>query len=337
MKKSLLIATTFSFTILLSACGSGNSAVPEDETNIEQVTMDNQVTQQEDGMQNDDHTEGISNHDFFEPYDGLVDHIHGLGYAGNQNAIFIAAHDGIRVYENGKWFKTKELNNDYMGFNAVNQGFYASGHPGPGVNLPNPLGLKRSFDNGQTLEDLGMEGESDFHAMGVGFNNHTVYLLNEMPSSTLGLGLYVSKDKGQSWSEINADELGENILNIAVHPTNGDMVAIASQRGVFLSKDAGQNFILLTTKQQGTSVHFSEETLWYGAYGKEPVLVKYSLENETKEQMELPTMNQDAVMYLAQNPQKKSEIVFATFNGHIYKSDDAANTWNLLVKEGKIQ
>ncbi len=43
--------------------------------------------------------------------------------------------------------------------------FYASGHPGPGVELPAPVGLIESRDGGATWDPLSRQGESDFHAL----------------------------------------------------------------------------------------------------------------------------------------------------------------------------
>lgn len=335
MKKILVILTVVSISFLLAACGNEESQEnTEDKVENEQDLTEENNT---DAPKNTDDTATIANHDFFEEHKGNLDHVHGIGYAGNQNAIFFASHDGLKVFENGKWFKTKGQNNDYMGFNAVDVGFYTSGHPGEGVDMPNPLGLKRSLDNGQTLEDLGLEGESDFHAMGVGYKNHTIYVLNGHKNSMMDEGLYVSKDDGKSWSEIKAEQLGEKIFSIAVHPTNDELVAVSGQKGVFLSRDGGQNFSLLTENRQGTATFFSEDALWYGAYGHEPVLVKYVLEGAEKKELALPNMKEDAPMYFAQNPKNESELVFISFKGSIYLSRDSGESWEILVDEGKIQ
>lgn len=346
MRNVLIFVGMILLSIVLSACGDNKSTeenkdaeqngqvVSDEDTNAETTDKENE---EKDENTTENQTSVIANHDFYEPFSGKVDHIHGLGYIGNQNAIFFATHDGLKAYENGQWFKTKELNNDYMGFSPVDTGFYTSGHPGEGVNLPNPLGLKRSVDYGQTLEDLGLEGESDFHAMGVGYENHTIYVLNAHENSIMDPGFYVSRDDGATWEEIQAKGLGEKVFSIAVHPTNDQMLAIAGQEGIFLSTDGGQSFRALTTNMQGTAVFFSEETLWYGGYDSGPVLVKYMIDGEQVEELFLPKMNQDAVMYIAQNPKNASELVFASFNGDIYLSEDGAETWNTLVKEGKIQ
>ena len=331
MRKTTLLILSLSMSVSLVAC----SGVENEQVNqTENIKSD--IEKDTENIVNDSSTT-IGMHEFYEEHKGKLEHIHGLGYAGNQNAIFFAAHDGLKVYEKGNWYKTKEQNSDYMGFNAVDKGFYTSGHPGPGVNLPNPIGLKKSFDNGQTLENLGLEGESDFHAMGVGYENHTVYVLNGEKNSKMDTGLYVTNDDGASWSEIKASNLGENIFSISVHPTNNKLVAVAGEKGVFLSEDGGQSFNLITSNVQGTSTYFAEDFLFYGAYDKDPVLFKYSIDSEEHTEMNLPELKNDAVMYLAQNPQNQDEMVFASFNGNVYLSEDGASNWNPIVLSGKIQ
>ncbi len=319
--------------LILAACGDGE-VVEEAELTQEEVATEEVV--EESTFESDDHST-IASNSFYEPFEGKLDHLHGLGYAGNQDAIFFATHTGIKVYEDGQWYQTIGQNNDYMGFNAVDKGFYTSGHPGVGVDLPDPIGLKRSFDNGQTLEDLGLEGESDFHVMAVGFKSHIVYVFNEFPNSKFSTGLFVTKDNGESWTELRASNLGSGIFSLATHPTDEHLVAAVTNDGIFFSEDGGESFNLLTLNQQGTSVFFSDNTLWYGAFGQEPTLVKYSLDSGEEEQILLPKLVEDAVMYLAQNPKKPNEIVFTTFDGHVYISNDGGNSWDQLAENGLVQ
>lgn len=316
--------------ISLVACGKDNSNHEKTE-GVQNETI--QPTQAADGT-----SLNFSVNKFFSSFNGKIDHIHGLGYAGNQDAIFFAAHDGLKVFENGKWYKTTKENNDYMGFNAVKSGFYTSGHPGEDSKLPNPIGIMKSEDNGETLINLAYEGEVDFHAMGVGYENNFIFVMSPHKNSKMdGNKYYFSEDDAKSWEEVRAKGLGNEIMSIAVHPTKPETIAVAGKEGIYLSVDKGDNFKLITEGKQGTAVFLTEDDLYYGAYDGNALLVKRSLADGSEEEIALPEMKQDAVMYLAQNPINGNEVIFSTFNGDIYQTQDGMKTWNLIVKEGKIQ
>lgn len=103
-----------------------------------------------------------------------MEHVHGLGFSSDGKQIILPAHNGLVSYSEGKWQNLDAPKHDYMGFHAVDHGFYSSGHPEPGSKLKNPLGIVKSSDFGKTLTILGLEGESDFHAMAVGYKNHAI-------------------------------------------------------------------------------------------------------------------------------------------------------------------
>lgn len=92
-------------------------------------------------------------------------HVHGLSVNGETGQVLLATHEGLFDVSKETAVKIGPTN-DLMGFTpAMEQGvFYASGHPGTG-SLPNPLGLIRTRDGGQTWELLSRQGESDFHAL----------------------------------------------------------------------------------------------------------------------------------------------------------------------------
>ncbi|MET3922540.1 F510_1955 family glycosylhydrolase [Arthrobacter sp. UYEF20] len=93
-------------------------------------------------------------------------HIHGLSVSGDTSQVLLATHDGLFDVTKKPASKIGGTN-DLMGFTGGKDHgvFYASGHPGAGSDLPNPLGLIRSVDGGKTWEQLSRQGESDFHAL----------------------------------------------------------------------------------------------------------------------------------------------------------------------------
>lgn len=320
--------------LALAACGQDKKSTKEPQQSSEkpQTEKANEET-------NSDSNQGnIASNSFFKPFDGKIDHIHGVGYVGNQNVPFFATHDGLKVYENGKWYQTKKENNDYMGFNATEKGFYSSGHPGAGSKLPNPIGIKSSTDNGQTLNNISLEGETDFHSMGVGYSNNVIFVLNPEKNSAMEAGKYYrSDDAGKTWKQGQAKGLNDKIMGLAVHPTDANIIAAAGEKGIYLSKDKGETFTRIADNMQGTAVFFSKDSLWYGSYNGTPQLVKRSLTDDNEKNITLPKMEQDAVLYFAQNPRNEQELTFVSFNGNIYQTTDGANKWNLLVKEGQLQ
>ncbi|MGS2779063.1 F510_1955 family glycosylhydrolase [Robertmurraya sp. GLU-23] len=333
MKNILLVAAAISF-LTLTACSQ------EDETAQQEESTNQTETQGSDSQdETEDETKvSLASHDFFESFTGKIDHIHGLGYVGEQGAAFFAAHDGLKIYENGTWLKTKRENNDYMGFNATDDGFYSSGHPGTDSKLPNPIGIMKSVDYGQTLQSLGFEAEVDFHLMAVGYNNHQIFAMSPHKNSIMKAdGFYVSEDDGANWKEVSANGLKGEFIGLAVHPTDKNILAAAGEDGIYLSKDQGESFELLTTGTQGTSVYFTGDRLLYGEYDGQPSLVLRNLTDDEEKEINLPEMKEDAVMYAAINPKNEQEITFVSFNNDIYQTTDQGKNWNLLAQSGVLQ
>lgn len=87
--------------------------------------------------------------------------------------ILLATHEGLYDATKDPAVKVSDSTIDLMGFTATAEPgtFYASGHPGPGSSLPNPVGLIQSKDAGKTWEPVSRTGESDFHALTVSGNS----------------------------------------------------------------------------------------------------------------------------------------------------------------------
>lgn len=276
------------------------------------------------------------NESFETPFDGAIEHVHGMGYAGGDNGLYFASHTGLKIYRDGEWYVTTKNFNDYMGFNAVDQGFYTSGHPGEDSDLPNPIGLQRSFDGGKTLESLKFEGETDFHALAVGYNSHDIFLMNPGKNSELDQGFYRSTDDGESWESVNASGLEGEIFALALHPSDSNLVAAATTAGIYISNDAGSKFQLITDAAQGTAVFFDEDNLFYASYSNSPSLIKYNMEVGKQEKINLPDLTEDGPVYIAQNPQDNQEYAIYTTKGQAYVSKDGAESWDQILENGKV-
>ncbi|MBB6284944.1 F510_1955 family glycosylhydrolase [Geobacillus subterraneus] len=321
MKKAIIMTSVL---LLLSACSSSNEKQQAFITSKEQSKSN----------------VSVANNPFFkEKKEGEIEHLHGVGYVRNQNAVYFATHKGLLVYQNNKWYETVSNKHDYMGFSATDDGFYSSGHPEEGSSLGNPLGLVKSFDNGQTLMNLGFYKESDFHYLTVGYKSHTIYVVNQEENKTLGQGVFYSKDDGKTWSPSQLDGLPQTAAGtIAAHPTDETMVGISTAEGVFISRDNGNTFERFTRKMDTTTFTFQEKSVVFAAVENgQPVLIKQSLDTKQEEVLSVPPLDEkDHIMYITSNPGDDKEIVIVTMKGNIFMTKNNGDSWTKLASEGEI-
>lgn len=268
-----------------------------------------------------------------------IEHMHGIGYPGNDEGLYVASHNGIKIYKDGQWFETAAEKHDYMGFQAVKDGFYSSGHPEEGSSLKNPLGLVKSTDSGKSIEKVAFYGESDFHFLSASYQDHAIYIINEQPNSKLDAGVYVSKDNAKSWEQVALKGFEANTFGmIAVHPDKGETFAMATKEGVFVSNDSGQ-----TVKENGdyemvTAAAFSKESLYISpVVDKKIKLVKLDKGIEGVE-LPIPILAYDnPITYIAADYEEEGRIAFITILNDLYESTDGGQTWKQLLINGKIK
>ena len=102
--------------------------------------------------------------------------------------------------------------------------YYASGHPGPGVDLPQPAGLLESRDGGQTWTVLSRGGSSDFHALAAAGERVVAF------DGTLR----ISSD-GRTWK---TGDLTSPPRALAISP-DGRRVLATTAEGLMRSNDGG--------------------------------------------------------------------------------------------------
>lgn len=191
-------------------------------------------------------------------------HIHAITIEESTQRVLLATHNGLfDATETGAQKIGPTI--DLMGFAAASDGtFYASGHPGPGTDLPNPLGLMKSTDSGESWTPLSLQGSSDFHALTVtsdliiGYDGNlrstldgtkwleagpmapTPYALVGSPENTVVLatteeGVWRSIDSGRTWS---APDGGPRLLTAAFADLM-TVIGVTPEGSVYLSADAG--------------------------------------------------------------------------------------------------
>ncbi|KNH16309.1 BNR/Asp-box repeat-containing protein [Arthrobacter sp. ZBG10] len=160
-------------------------------------------------------------------------HVHGLSVNPETDRVLLATHDGLFDVAKSPATKIGDTK-DLMGFTAAaDEGvFYASGHPGPGSDLPNPMGLIRSVDGGKTWQQLSRQGESDFHALAAGRSGIVAYD-----------GSLLTSPDGKTWSAATA---GFVPAVLAGNPET-DTVLATTEDGLQRSTDGGKTWKLITT------------------------------------------------------------------------------------------
>lgn len=158
--------------------------------------------------------------------------VHGLGVDPADGSVYLATHTGLlrarpgtSVYESAGG-PTQDL----MGFSVAGPGrFFASGHPGPGQDLPNPIGLIRSGDRGRSWRQVSLAGEADFHLLEAA-GDHVYGIYGPFVVSTNG---------GRSWRERKAPD---GVIDLAADPRRPSRVMAATETGAFISDDAGASW-----------------------------------------------------------------------------------------------
>lgn len=263
-------------------------------------------------------------------------HVHGLAYSADGSRLMLPSHHGLAIYENGRWSKAPGEQHDYMGFAATAKHLYSSGHPAPGSGLVNPFGLIRGRDGGQTWDKLGLQGETDFHLLAAGWNSNTIYVWNPAPSSRLRqTGLHYTTNDGLAWKRAAAASLDGEPRALAVHPDESATVALATAKGLFFSRDAGESF---TARAAGeaTAVFFDLDgkRLWYGSFDGQARLARMSVVGGLVTRIELPVLARDAVAFIAQNPARRVEYAIATYGLTVMLSTDGGGSWKIIAERG---
>jgi len=189
--------------------------------------------------------------------------VHGISRDPKTGDLLLATHEGLFRAVGGQLLQTGPVI-DLMGFAAASDGtFYASGHPGVGVELPQPVGLLTSTDGGRTWQQQSRGGQSDFHALTVGPTNVTGFdgalrtsadrktwtdrpipaeprTLAASPKTgrllaTTAQGLLASSDNGATWSPLHPPETAV----LAAWADESTIVVITTSRRLATSTDAG--------------------------------------------------------------------------------------------------
>lgn len=270
-----------------------------------------------------------------------LQHVHGLDYSVDGKQLLIPSHDGLAIYrDGGGWSIMPGPRHDYMGFSATHKYFYSSGHPAPGSGVVNPLGLMRSSNGGAKWDQLGLQGESDFHLLATGYESNAVYVYSPEANRRMKTpGIYATLNDGFTWRRAEANGLEGKLVALAVHPTDAKTLAAASSKGLFLSKDGGDRFERIAGSGQVLATYFSLDgrQLWFASHDGKPHLYRIDLGVRTPTEVALPALTADAVAYIAQNPAAPSSYAIATFERDVYVTANTGAEWRQIAEHGRTK
>ena len=317
MRRTLLVPTLM-MTVFLASCGG---ATPVSESSAP-VTEEKEMS-----------TEQVPDRWKVTKAGTAVSHIHGAGFWPDGRPV-IATHTGLMEFREDGWYELSSNRHDYMGFELVADGFYASGHPAQDSPYKNPLGVVRGTDKGETLEIRSLEGEADFHYMSAGFESESLYVYLETATSELEPGFYRSLDGGTSFEPMKMDGIeGRGIAGITADASEPKRVFVYGPDGILVSSDGGDMFEMFNDQGNIVMMATAKGQLAYIAKtGTSFNLVVSDLTDETETTVELPSLNADSVPI--ELVSQDGRLLLATSDNSVYVY--ASEEWTQLLQAGKV-
>ncbi|MGE6490381.1 F510_1955 family glycosylhydrolase [Exiguobacterium sp. NPDC077395] len=310
MKRTLMLSLALT-PLLLSACGAEEA--PSDTNQSESATTD--AWQRVEG-------------------DEMVSHIHGAGFWQDDERPVIATHAGLMEYREDGWYTLPTNRHDYMGFEVIEDGFYASGHPDRRTDFKNPLGVLHGKDHGAMLEARSLEGEADFHYMSAGYETGTLYVYLEEATSQLETGFHRSTDGGRTFEPMQVQGIEETqVAGIVADATDAERVFLYGPSGILVSNDSGDSFEPLIESEQVVTVGADDGQLAYirqtdGSFEG----VRFNLDDESTETFNLPELQANAVpIELAI---KEERMLLVTSDNSVYEFTDGE--WEMRLDKGEL-
>lgn len=173
-----------------------------------------------------------------------ITHIHAVARDPKSGELLLATHEGLFRHVNGDLVQNGPVI-DLMGFAVAPDGtYYASGHPGVGVDLPQPVGLITSTDAGRSWRVASRGGQSDFHALTAG------------STAVIGFdGVLRSSTDGTTWT---TRSIPAPPRTLAAAPTSGTLLA-TTEAGLLASSDTGSTWRPLSPPGTALLVTWADE------------------------------------------------------------------------------
>lgn len=259
--------------------------------------------------------------------------ITGAGYTAGGD-LTLATNNGIWQLEDTSWRQVRSAEDNYIGYSTTQNGFYVSGFGEDDT----PLGLQRSIDSGNSISTVRFAEDRAFAQLSAGYQNTNVlYMHTTDVNADFDFGLHYSLDGGITWQRSIMADAPATLFDIAVHPTDEAIVAIATgDEGAFLSRDYGDTFVRISNAPT-VSVAFdpiNSDRLYFAFQ----VLTIYTLSDGTLQDIGTPIMTPtEAVIHIAGNPLSDA-VTIVTSENDVYQWDGAmGGQWRELVAAGNVQ
>lgn len=273
-----------------------------------------------------------------------VEHIHGLALT-KDDTLYVASHEGlIKTEDQGEtWSLVGNNDFDFMGFHMQSDGtMLTSGHPGKTSNLPDPLGLLESKDNGESWKEKALLGEVDFHLLTSNRSNpNLLFGIIQMNSGNYKPGIYKSIDKGENWELIIAEGLPKDlhgIYTILSHPKDENILIAGTNEGVLRSVDGGRTWENIDSNRLISAlsdIPGSSDLISYSITENEDGMM-ISQDNGTSWEKVGLDLVDNAVTYFAIHPEQTEKLVALTFDNNLLFSTDGGQNWEILMENGKL-
>ena len=236
---------------------------------------------------------------------GSVSHIHSVRLL--EDKILLGTHSGLYQYIDAKTVKRISPENfDVMGLSILGNNLYASGHPGPGSKLPEPVGLLLSTNLGKSWKKVSLQGKVDFHLLES--TNQEIYGADSQSGNVL-----YSNDLGANWSSRGANSYSD----LAISPSTKGRVLGLRDGKLYLSKNSLQTTKQIKTSEIFNSIEWNSQRL-IASSGKK-ILISA---DEGKTWKALFTFS-DSVGLITQS----KKAIAAVIGSEIYLSRDAGKTF----------
>lgn len=201
-------------------------------------------------------------------------HLHAAVYVDGR--LLVGTHTGVAEIDpvSGAVSNRGASQDDFMGLTGSAELLVASGHPGMGSALPDPVGLLRSTDGAQTWETVSLTGEIDFHALAIDGDRiagaaTTGELMYSADGGVTWEGMGVAEVLSLAWFD---DQLWTSDGQAMMMWTPGD--SMGHGEGMPHSMDGGRGALLAaspdgsrlwTLRADGTVAHSVDGEIWVEA------------------------------------------------------------------------